>query len=179
MNNLPVIDLIFLILIILMVIHGYVRGFIEEIFSWATLVLAIWAAVFLYPAGAEVIRKKIMQDVRLVPEILAFIAIFILIMIFLKMLEHILKDVITGAKLGGVNKVLGAVFGLIEGFALTALVLFVLDVQPLFNSSKVIGDSIFAQILMPFIKAPLNQEKDMVNTVLLMLPNIPLPRFPA
>ena len=172
MSDIPVIDMIFLILIVLMVIHGYVKGFLEEFFSWAALVLAIWAAVLLHPAGAAFIRQKAMQNVKFVPEILAFIAIFIVIMLFLKMLEHVLKDVIMGAKLGGANKVLGSIFGLIEGLTLSALIIFVLAIQPLFNASGIIADSIFAQILLPFIKISLDKGKDIVSAALFLLPGI-------
>ena len=170
MGNFPVIDLIFLILIVLMLIHGYAKGFVEELFSWAALVLSMLAAVFLYSPGAAFIRKKTMENVRFIPEILAFIAVFLIVMLLIKMLERVLKDIIMGANLGGVNKVLGAVFGLIEGFALTAIILFILSIQPLFDASKVIGDSIFAQILLPIIKAPLNRGREIINVALLFLP---------
>ena len=172
MGNFPVIDIIFLTLIVLMLIHGYAKGFVEELFSWASLVLSILAAVFLYSPGAAFIRGKVMEDVRIVPEILAFIAVFIIVMLFIKLLERILKDIIMGAHLGGVNRVLGLVFGLIEGFALTTIILFVLSVQPLFDSSKVIGDSIFAQILLPIIRSPLNRGKEIINAVYLFLPGL-------
>ena len=175
MSNVPVIDLIFLILIVLMAIHGYLKGFIEEIFSWAALVLAIWMAVLLHPAGAEFIRSKVMQNVKYVPEILAFIAIFLIVMIFLKMVEKILKDVVMGAKLGGVNKVLGLIFGIVEGFTLTVLILFVLTMQPIFDPSKIISDSIFGQILLPLIKIPLDRGKDIVNTAFFTAPGIWFP----
>jgi len=172
MSNIPVIDMIFFILIILMVIHGYVKGFIGEIFSWASLVLAICTAVFLYPAGADFLRERFFGNVKYLPEILAFVAIFIIITIVIKMLEHVLKDVVTGAKLGGVNKLLGLIFGLIEGVALTAAILFVLSVQPLFDASKVIGNSFFAQLLFPFMQIPLNRGKEIINSVFLFLPGI-------
>ena len=172
MSNFPVIDLVFLILIVITMIHGYVRGFVQELFSWAALILAIGAAVFLYPQGGAFIRGKIMENVRYVPEILAFIAIFLIIMILVRMIEHILKDVITGAKLGGVNKLLGAVFGLLEGFAFTMLILFILAVQPFFDASGIIGESIFAQILLPVVRLPLNRSPDVVNTALLYLPDL-------
>ena len=175
MSSIPVIDLIFLILIVLMLIHGYVKGFVEEFFSWAIPVLAIWVAVLLYPAGAALIRQKIMEKVRFVPEVLAFIIIFLIVMLFLKMLEKVLTDVITGAKLGGANKVLGLIFGLIEGITLTVLILFVLAIQPLFDASKIIDGSIFADILLPFIRIPLEKGKDIVKTALLIKTGIWFP----
>ena len=178
MSNISVIDMVFLILIALMAIRGYVKGFIAEFFSWAALVLAIWVAVLLHPAGAEFIRSKIMENVKYVPEILAFIAIFIIVMLFVKMFERILKDVIMGAKLGGANKVLGAVFGFAEGLTLTALILFILGVQPIFDASNIIADSTFAQILLPIIKVPLERGTDIINTVHLLLPAFPAAIMP-
>ena len=175
MSSIPVIDLVFLILIVLMLIHGYVKGFIEEFFSWAIPVLAIWVAVLLHPSGAAFIRQKVMANVKFVPEILAFIVIFLIVMLFLKMLEKILKDVITGAKLGGANKVLGLVFGIVEGLTLTVLILFVLSIQPLFDASKIIESSIFADILLPLIKIPLEKGKDVVKTVLFFRSGIQFP----
>ena len=177
MSNISVIDMVFFILIVLMVIHGYVKGFIEELFSWASLVLALGAAVMMYSKGAAFIRTKIMQNVNYVPEILSFIAIFLLVMIFLKMLERVLKDVVEGARLGGVNKFLGAIFGLVEGFAITAIIIFILAVQPLFDASNIIGDSLLAQILLPLVKIPLEFGKDAVVAVVPQ--GIRVSRFPV
>ena len=176
MSNIPVIDIIFLILIILMVIHGLLKGFIGELFSWAPMVLGICTAIFLYPAGAEFIRGWVFQNVKYVAEILAFAAIFIIIILVLKLLERILKDIIAGAKLGGIDKLLGTLFGLIEGIALTTAILLVLYVQPLFDASKVIGDSFFARLLLPLFSVPVNRGRDVINVVLSVLPGI---RFPV
>ena len=174
MSDLPVIDYFFIFLALLMLIHGYVKGLIEELFSWAALILAIWAAVLLNPAGAAFIRERTMQNVRVVPELLAFLAIFILVMAVIKLLERVLKDVVAGANLGTVNKILGALFGLIEGVAFTALIIFVLTVQPLFDASNILRESIFVQYLLPFIRIPLERGKGFIETVLLVLPELPV-----
>jgi len=150
MSNIPVIDWVFAVLIILMVVHGYLKGFVEEIFSWATIVLALWMGVLFYQAGGAFLRTKIMANVRVVPEVLAFVGIFIIVTVVLKLLKHLLEDVIKEAQLGNVNKVLGAIFGVVEGLAFTTLVIFVLRVQPLFDASNIIGESVFAEFLLPF-----------------------------
>ena len=148
----PVIDYVFISLILLMLIHGYIKGLVEELFSWASLVLGIWVAVLLNSAAAAFVREKWIPNIRVIPEIIAFIAIFLIVMIVVKLLEKVLKDVVEGANLGTTNKVLGAVFGLIEGLAFTLLIVFVLSVQPLFNPSKILGDSVFARFLLPIIR---------------------------
>ena len=173
MSDLPVIDYVFIFLILLMLIHGFIKGLVEELFSWAALILAIWAAVLLNSAGAAYIRERIMQNVRVVPELFAFLAIFIIVVAVIKILERILKSVVEGANLGTVNKILGAVFGLVEGFAFTALIIFVLTVQPLFDSSGILGDSIFVQYLLPLIRIPLERGREIVEAVLLTMPKLP------
>ena len=109
-----------------------------------------------------------MENVRYVPEILAFLAVFLLVTLLLKMIERILKDVVKGANLGSVNKVLGAVFGLVEGIALTAIILFVLSVQPFANVTRMLEESIFAQILLPLLKLPMDRGRDIINTAFLI-----------
>ena len=149
MSNLSVIDYVFIALIILMVLHGFFKGFVEEIFSWATIILALWMGVLFYAAGGAFIRTKIMENVRVVPEVLAFVAIFIIVTAVLKLLKRLLKDVIEGARLQSLDRILGAVFGVIEGLAITTLILFVFRVQPLFDASNLMGDSVFAEFLLP------------------------------
>ena len=169
MSDIQAIDWVFISLVILMMIHGYIKGFIGELFSWAALALSLWAAVLLFPSGGAFIRTRFMQNVRVVPELLAFIAIFFIIMLVIKFLEHILKDVIEGANLGTVNKVFGVAFGIIEGAAFAALIIFVLSVQPLFNAANLIRESVFARLLLPIINIPLNRGNGLVDTALLIL----------
>ena len=178
MNTIPILDILFLILIVLMIIHGYFKGFISELFSWASLILAVFAAVSLYHTGASFIRTKMMQNVKYLPEILAFIIIFLIVILLFKMVEHVLKDVIKGARLEGVNKVLGLIFGIAEGIALVAIILFVLAIQPVFDTSKIIGESIFAQILLPLIKVPFNRGKEAINAAFHFLNDMKITGMP-
>jgi len=165
-----VIDVIFIVLISLLIIHGFFKGLIAAIFSWACLILGIWAAVLLFPAGGAYIREHIMADVRIVPELLAFVAIFLLIVICVKLVERILRTVIEGAHLGTVNRILGAVFGVVEGFALAMIIIFVLGVQPLFDASAIIYNSVIAQFLLPFLRYLPDRAQEIVETTVFILP---------
>ena len=168
MGNFHLIDIIFIILTLLMIVHGYIRGFITELFSWASLAVAILVAFFLHPNIALFIRGSFMPDVRYVPELLAFLGVFVIALVICKLLELILKNVVTGASLGGLNKLLGAIFGFIEGVAIAALILFVLNVQPFFDVSSIMNESIFAEILLPAInRIPLEMGRDVQNIAVL------------
>jgi membrane protein required for colicin V production len=151
MSNFAVIDIVFLVLVCLLVLRGGIRGFIREFLSWPTLALGTLGAVFFYKNGALFIERRFLPGVKILPEILAFIGIFVIIFLAFKILEKILRDIVEGINLGGVDRALGAVFGLLEGAALTAFVLFVLMIQPLFDPSAILVPSVFANILLPLI----------------------------
>jgi membrane protein required for colicin V production len=151
MSGLSVLDIVFLVFVCLMALRGGLRGFIREFLSWPTLALGILGAVFFYKNGAVFIERRFFPGTKVLPEILAFIGFVLIIFLAYKILEKILKDIIEGVHLGGVDKILGAVFGFLEGAALTALVLFLLAIQPLFDASGILGSSVLAKILLPLI----------------------------
>ncbi|MDR1955412.1 MAG: CvpA family protein [Treponema sp.] len=151
MGHIVPIDIIFAIFVLLFVVRGALRGFLDEILSIASLVLGFLGAVFFHKKGAELIRTKIPQDIRFLPEILAFGGVFCLIFIAVKVLELLLKDTFRQIALGGVDRVLGIFFGLIEGLVLVTLALFLLQVQPFFDGEFLFRESRFAELLLPII----------------------------
>jgi membrane protein required for colicin V production len=162
-----VIDIIFIALVIIFAVRCALRGFISELLSMAALVLGLLCALFLYASGGEFLRTKFMPNLKIIPEILAFIALFLLVFVAVKLLEVILKEIIEGIKLGRADRFLGIFFGIAEGIIVVSLVLFLFNVQPLFDPRPVLEQSIFAEILMPFITG--GRKVDVENTALLFL----------
>ncbi|MDR0624470.1 MAG: CvpA family protein [Treponema sp.] len=151
MNGFAVIDIIFVVLTIIFIVRCALRGFIGELMSMASVVLGLLAAFFFYKNGGVYIREKFMPGMEIIPDILAFIALFLVVFILIKILELMLKEIIEGIKLGGVDRFLGIIFGLVEGVIVVCLILFVITIQPLFDPAPVLNKSIFAEILLPFI----------------------------
>jgi uncharacterized membrane protein required for colicin V production len=63
-----------------------------------------------------------------------------------------LRDIINRIRLGGLDHFLGAVFGLVEGITVAALVILVITIQPLFDKGAVLDKSMFAGFLTPKIE---------------------------
>ncbi|MCL2186275.1 MAG: CvpA family protein [Treponema sp.] len=147
-----VIDVIFIILIALFMIRCFLKGFISELLSMAAFVFGIIAALFFYKNGGVYLRENFFPEMNNpIPEILSFIALFLIVFIISKFLDMLLRGVIYGIKLGGADKLLGLVFGFIEGLVVVCLVLFVMHIQPLFNAAPVFESSFFAKMLLPLI----------------------------
>ena len=174
MGNLAVIDLVFMILIGLMALRGYLKGFVEELFSWATKLLAFGAAVFLFRRVGELLRGKFenLQNVPVIADIFGFVAVFVGTIIIMKMLERLLKDVVAKDKMKGLNKIIGFIFGIAEGFAITAIILFILDIQPIFDTNAIFEGSIFVNLMLSPVNSGVEKLKDMYNTAYLLLPGI-------
>jgi membrane protein required for colicin V production len=151
MENIAVIDIVFAVLILLFMIRAFLRGFIKEALGLAAFALGILAGFFFYKAGAEFIRSKVsfLETVQVLPEILAFIAIFLIVSLLMGLLQKILHNIIESLHLGGLDKLLGLAFGLIEGIALVTLLLFIISIIPFLVS--LLGSSVFAQLFEPFL----------------------------
>jgi len=145
------IDLIFIALIGLFSIRGFLKGIISEFLSMAAIVLGLSASLFLYKNGGAVLRSLFWPDSQALPEIAAFVILFLAVFILVKILEKMIKGIINAVCLGAADSYLGLVFGLAEGIVVVSLILFIIMIQPLFNADDLISGSFFANLLLPYI----------------------------
>jgi membrane protein required for colicin V production len=117
----------------------------------AAIILGILASLFFYKNGGEFLRARFWPGMKIIPEIIAFMALFLIVFIVVKLLEMMLKGIINGVRLTGADRFLGIIFGLAEGIAVISLVIFVLKIQPLFDPSSILSESFFASLLLPLI----------------------------
>ena len=144
-------DVVFLILSGLLVLRGYLKGFTGEFFSIASFALAIMGGVLFFNSGAAFLRS-FNFNMALFPEIVAFLIIFLIVFILGKVVENIVKDIINRLNLGSLDKFLGIFLGLAEAAALIVLFLFILMIQPLFDSTRILEESFFARLFLPLIR---------------------------
>jgi membrane protein required for colicin V production len=149
--SMAIIDIVFLALIAILIIRCGLRGLVKEVMSMASVALGLLAAVLFYRQGAAFVRTKILSDVAVLPELIAFVALLAIVFFAIKILEHILQDIIERIHVGGLDHALGLVFGLLEGLILVRLILFVIDIQPLFNAESLLEQSVFVKLLDPLM----------------------------
>ena len=142
-------DWIFLALIALSAFRCLKRGFVEELLSMAAPVVGIGAAILLYGWGAELLISRF--GVTTLPQVLAFAAIFLIAFVLVKLLGRMIREGLEAANLDKADKALGFVLGLAEGLIAVALVLLVLEAQPVFDLGKLLEGSAFAKTILPAI----------------------------
>jgi membrane protein required for colicin V production len=142
-------DIAFVILIFLLSLRCFFRGFITELMSMASLVLGLLAAfLFHKPASAFVMEKWLPGSVILA-DVVATAALFVIVFAAIKILERIIQDIISAVDLGGVDRFIGLFFGFAEGVLLVTLIVWLISVQPLFDPQPLLESSVIAQILLP------------------------------
>ena len=149
--GLTAIDIVFLVIIAIFALRCALRGIVTELMSMAALVFGMLAAIFTFRKTAELVRGKFIPDVKALPEIISFIAIFLAVFAVIKILEIILKDIIERIELGGPDRFLGFFLGIAEGLVIVCLLLFLIKIQPFVEPELVLEGSLLAELLMPFI----------------------------
>ena len=146
-----VIDIIFIGIIAISALRCAARGFISELLSMAAVVFGLLAAILFLKAGALFVREQFMPEMKVIPEIIAFAVIFLVTFTVIKILEIMLKHIIEGIRLGGMDRLLGFLFGIAEGIIIVCLFIFLIGIQPFFDPGLVLQKSFIAEIILPLI----------------------------
>jgi membrane protein required for colicin V production len=133
------IDIIIIIFAIVLCIRGYLRGFINEVFSLLIIICGLIGAFLFYRPLSETFMEFIgSRDLSM---ILAFFAIFIFITIVLIIIRNMLIRVIDRLNLADIDNILGVVVGLIKGLLICGVILVFLKNHPVFRIDEMIGRS--------------------------------------
>jgi membrane protein required for colicin V production len=117
----PIIDIIIALALVVSVVIGLLRGFVKEVFSIATLVVAIWAALYFGPAVGEFSPSWLSSDELQVW--FGRLIIFFVVSVVGGLIGWGASKLIHIALLGGIDRLFGAMFGFLRGVILTALLI--------------------------------------------------------
>lgn len=140
-----VIDWIFGIIILAFALSSLAKGFIESVFNKLSWILGIIVACFLYKDAAKLFSGKI--ESQTMARIVAFIILFIVVFLIIKLVQTIMEKIFQMNILNSLDRVLGFAFGIIEGFAVVALIIFLFYYQPFFSTDKLFDGSFFYKIM--------------------------------
>ena len=147
--NMPVIDVIFWIIILITSIHGALRGFLDEFFSKLAVIAGIFFGLVLNRFLVPHLPK--LGNLILLTRILAFVIVYVSI----RLVQKIVGFAFQGDIMRGLDKSLGFFLGIAEGFLVVGLILFLLHSQRFFDIRPVLDASFFEKLISPlFVTAP-------------------------
>ncbi len=143
-----ILDIIFLVIIVACVLIATIKGFVKCFLSKAAIIASILLALSFTPNAAQIIKKWV--DIQYVTSILAFIAVFVIAFLVLKLLQLLIEKIFSGRVLKTLDRIFGAVWGILIGLLFVIVILLVLKIQPFANTQNLLDSSFFANMLLPF-----------------------------
>ncbi|MFI3256801.1 MAG: CvpA family protein [Spirochaetales bacterium] len=153
-------DIIFILIIFIIAIHGAVSGFVKEFFSKAAIVLGVFVAVMFYAKLSPYLNRYIESE--FLSQILSFLLIFILIYLVVRLIQHFVGNFFSGDILTGLDRVLGFFFGAAEGLLIVCIVLIICYAQPWFNIGPLVDESFFHDLLQNILAEPVNMVQSFI-----------------
>ncbi len=124
---LTIFDLILLIILFLFVAFGFVFGLIQTIGALVGVVLGAWIAGIYYPAFGGWLSPFLLNNINLA-NIIAFIVIFTIVNRLAGLVFHIINKIFNIISIipftKSLNRILGALFGFLEGTLVLGLILY-------------------------------------------------------
>ena len=122
MQGMNLVDILIWAVLLVFVVKGFSRGLVREVCSLLGLVAGGWAAFRYSPYLAEAARP-IIHLPHQVAVVLCFVFLFLLMGLLFFLVGHLLTAVFKIMLLGGLNRVGGVLFGLLEGAFILCLTL--------------------------------------------------------
>jgi len=137
------IDFVFIALVALSGLLSLYRGFVREVFSLATWIVAIWVGVRFSGDAAAYLPAAVSDETLRLG--IAFAVLFILVLIVGGIAGIIATRLVRGTGLSGTDRSLGVVFGLLRGVLIVALLVFVASLtlipeEPWWQESRLVPE---------------------------------------
>jgi membrane protein required for colicin V production len=142
-------DVVFIGIVIFTTIRAGIRGFVRELLSMAAVFLGVGAAVLFSGVTSGYIDEYFGASVW--SQVTAFLALFILVYIVVKIFEAALNALIEKINLDNLDHALGFILGVVEGLVVVFICLLVIQIQPFVPPRQLIGESVFARTLLPLL----------------------------
>jgi membrane protein required for colicin V production len=141
-----IIDLIFAVLMVLAVIHGYRRGLIVAVFSFIAIIVGLAAAIKLSTAVAKHLGQAVKISDRWLP-VISFILVFIVVILLIRLGAKAIQRITETVMLGWANKLGGIILYAAIYTTVFSILLFYAAQMKMIKS-----ETIQASVTYPFIQ---------------------------
>ena len=120
---------IFLAIILLLALYlGAKKGFVVQAISIISIFIALWLSNRLTPGVSGWVNEYFggEESFKLI-KIVVYVVLFVIIVILCRLIAGVIKKIMNITILGGVDTILGAVFGLIKALLVIAVVVYLLN----------------------------------------------------
>lgn len=153
------VDWVFAGIVVLLAVRCFVRGFVQELLSVAAYAAGLISGLLFSNTLLDFAAKRVGLD-SLSPSVqyvIAFIVCFIAGFLIMKLIEKLIREGLEAANLEIFDRILGLALGIAEGLAIAAFALVLMEIQPFFDTTAILSNSIFAGTILPIIGPTINE----------------------
>lgn len=124
-----ILDIIFLVLLLLLAIRGLVKGFIASLIQLIGLVVIVYTVA----KAGQIVKLLVIDQLGwgdIPATIVAYLLIALIIYILIRVIIFFINRVVEVLHLKWLNRLLGILFGILNGLLLIAVLIIVADVLP-------------------------------------------------
>lgn len=121
------IDIIILLILAWFAYKGFTKGLIIELASIAALLLGIYAAFHFSVFVSSILQNNLGIKSTYLP-VISFVVTFVAVIVLVFILGKLIEGLVNLALLGFVNKLTGAVFGIIKAFIILSILIFAINI---------------------------------------------------
>lgn len=126
--DLPIIDIVILLIVLASAVWGIFKGFVAQIVSILALIFGVWCAFkFSNYCSAEIKNFFSLATAQSTITIIMFVIILLLILILGRFIGKGIEGVIKLSMLEWLNRALGFVFAALKAIIILSLIIYVLD----------------------------------------------------
>lgn len=135
-----IIDLVFVVVLLLALLHGYRRGLIVGVFSLVAIIVGLAAAIKLSAVVSAWLGKSVRISDQWLP-IISFAVVFLAVVLLIRLGALALEKIVKTVMMGWVNRIGGMIFFAAIYFIVFSVVLFYLEkmglIQPATTNKSV------------------------------------------
>jgi len=172
-------DIIILLILGLFTFNGFRHGFIDEMSKLVSIISGFIFASKFHNLLISYLNPYLGAAADSIKITIAYMIAFICCVIFIRIISTILQKFIELVFLGWLNRILGLLLGLLKGFLICSLLIFIIQALP-FQIDKMIEklqrESIMYQICenvkeMVILTIPINDNMDTIENTIIKMTN--------
>lgn len=143
MTFVPV-DICFLIVILIFAVLAMMKGLVKEIFGKVSVFGGLACAIVFSPRLTPFVAGAVHNTI--LAAVISFLLIFVVVFLGICIIQQIVEKIFSGEIMRGLDRILGFLLGAFEGTVIVVLIMVVMSVQPWFDLSSIISESLFFSV---------------------------------
>ncbi|MBN1525340.1 MAG: CvpA family protein [Spirochaetales bacterium] len=144
-------DIVVVVVVIVLMVRGAMRGFITEILSTAAPFFGILCGALISGHIAPVFSFLTGSPDNFINRIIAFLVVFLVIYLVSFILQRVFHQIIDELNLENADRALGFFVGALEGIAVVIFAVLIMSLLPFQEVCTLLFDSMAGRLLLPLL----------------------------